>query len=259
MTKSNGGHESAATTFSSKAGVGARQNIYQLMHSYAASEDEAERSLFLFARGSLLARVFAIQEIYQKIINIPGMVLDIGTWRGQTAVVCENLRAIYEPLHFNRRIACFDTFQGYAGFSNKDKPTELHADGTYDVGGEDYASYLSELLKLHEMANAMGHVNGKHKVIAGDCRKTIPNFFSENPNEFIALAFFDVNSYEPTREAFEVVWDRIPRGGIVAFWQLTRDIIPAEGMVFNDLILKDYDFNLNRCATYPGLCYLVKT
>ena len=104
----------------------------------------------------------------------------------------------------------------------------------------------------------MGHNHGKHRVIAGDCRKTVPQFFAEHPSEIVALAFFDLNSYEPTLEAFEQVWARLVPGGIVAFWQLTRDTIPAEGRVYAEQILGKFPHRIQRAATYPGLCYLLK-
>lgn len=251
-------HESAVVSYSSAASIDTRMDIFRLMNSYQATDDEKERSLGLFLRGSLLARIFAIAELYKLIVNIPGAVFDVGTWRGQTAVVCENLRAIFEPLHFNRRIVCFDTFEGYKGFSDKDKATELHQDGTYGVGGDDYAEFLRQLLVLHEKSNAMGHNHGKHKVIKGDCRETIPQFFEQNPNEYVALAFFDVNSYEPTLEAFEQIWSHLVPGGVIAFWQLTRNTIPAEARVYAEKILPKFPHTLHRSATYPGLCYLVK-
>lgn len=89
------------------------------MNGYASTPEEKERSLGLFLRGSLLARILAVAHIYQQIVEIPGIVFDIGTWRGQTAVLCENFRAIYEPLHFNRRIVCFDTFEGMPGLATR--------------------------------------------------------------------------------------------------------------------------------------------
>lgn len=251
-------HESAVVSYSDSESILARKEIYHLMNTYRATEDEKERSLGLFLRGSLLARILAITEIYKKIVDIPGAIFDVGTWRGQTAVVCENLRAIYEPLHFNRRIVCFDTFEGYQGFSEKDRATALHKDGTYGVGGNDYAELLRHLLVQHEKCNAMGHNNGKHKVIKGDCRETIPGFFTENPNEYVALAFFDVNSYEPTLKAFEDVWAKLVPGGIIAFWQLTRNTIPAEARVYAEHILSGYGHTLYRTQTYPGLCYITK-
>lgn len=251
-------HESAVVSFSSSESLDIRSQIFERMANYQATPEEKERSLGLFLRGSLLARILATRDLYLKIVDLPGMIFDVGTWRGQTAVLCENLRAIYEPLHLNRRIAAFDTFEGYVGFSDKDKATTLHRDGTYGVGGDDYAGYLAELLMLHEKSNAMGHNFGKHKVIKGDCRETIPAFFKENPNEFVALAFFDVNAYEPSLQAFTDVWARMVPGGIAAFWQLTRNTIPAEAMAYTDHILGKVPHKLHRCETYPGLCYLIK-
>jgi hypothetical protein len=251
-------HESVTVTFSSANSVDARSEIFRRFKTYQASAEETERSLGLFIRGSLLARIFAIADIYKRILELPGAVFDIGTWRGQTAVLCENLRAIYEPLNFGRRIVCFDTFEGYVGFGDKDRPTEIHQDGTYALAGSGYAEFLSELLVLHERSNAMGHNHGKHKVISGDCRLTIPRYFEESPNEFLALAFFDVNSYDPTLQAFDQVWARLVPGGVVAFWQLTRNTIPAEARVYTEKILSGYRHTLHRSATYPGLCFLVK-
>lgn len=252
-------HESAVLSYSTESAIDARKKIFAKMNSYDASEEEKERSLGLFLKSSLLARILAITDIYKQILNIPGAILDIGTWRGQTAVICENLRAIFEPLHFNRKIICFDTFEGYCGFSEKDKPTFTHKNFTYTLGGVNYADFLNELLILHEKSNAMGEKNhGKHKVISGDCVKTIPEFFKDYGNLCIALAFFDLNSYEPTRLTIKQVWQRLVPNGIIAFWQLSRDVVPAEGMVYVNEILSQYPHTVHYCSTYPGLCFLIK-
>jgi len=251
-------HESTVISYSNKQSLESRAELFQMLKNYQATDEETERSLGLFLRGSLLARFFAIREVYEKIVNKPGLVIDLGTWRGQTAVLCENLRAIFEPLHLNRRIVCLDTFEGYKGFSDKDKATSLHKDGTYKVN-EDYAQFLEKLLVTHEKNNAMGHICGKHKVLKGDCRIKLKEFFTENPGEIVSLAFFDVNSFDPTLKSFELIYSRLVPGGIIAFWQLTRDVIPAEGMVYAQEILNKYGHTIQRSQFYPGLCYLVKT
>jgi hypothetical protein len=250
-------HESAILTYSPESAIEARKEIFDIMKNYPATEEETERSLGLFLRGSLLARIFATREIYEQIVDIPGSIVDLGTWRGQTAVLCENFRAIFEPLHFNRRIICLDTFEGYQGFSEEDKATKLHKDGTYSTGS-DYVPLLERLLKLHETSNAMGHINGKHTVLKGDCTKTLPKFFEENPHEFVSLAFFDLNAYNPTQDSFDLIYSRLVPNGIVAFWQLTRTNVPAEGKVYTSSILDKIPHTLLRSKFYPGLCYLVK-
>lgn len=249
-------HESAMITLSNQESLKARAQLFELLKTYPGTDEETERSLGLFLRASLLSRLFGVREIYEQIVSLPGIVLDIGTWRGQTAVLCENLRAIFEPLNFNRRIVCFDTFEGYRGFSDKDSPTEHHGEGTYNVGKE-YADYLEHLLTIHEKNNAMGHNHGKHKVVAGDVRKTLPAFFVENPYEVVALAFLDLNAYQPTEEAFAHVFKRLVPGGIIAFWQLTRGAaVGAEGSFYSEQILNNCPHTLHRSRYYPGLCYL---
>jgi len=252
-------HESSVITLSDKLALNARKEIFKIMNNYPSSDEEKERSLGLFLRGSLLARIFGTREVYERIVDIPGSIIDVGTWRGQTAVICENLRAIFEPLHLNRRIIAFDTFVGYKGFSEKDKATSLHKDGAYSTG-ENYDELLSKLLELHEQSNVLGHNYGKHKVIKGDCLVTIPKFFSDNKNEFVALAFFDVNSIKPTSESFKLIYEKLVPKGVVAFWQLSRDgeVIQAEGQVYVNEILNNYKHTLHRSKFYPGLCYIIK-
>jgi hypothetical protein len=252
-------HESSIISLSDKNALNAREELFKIMNNYPSTDDEKERSLGLFIRGSLLARIFGIREVYEKIVSIPGSIIDLGTWRGQTAVICENMRAIFEPLHFNRRIIAFDTFIGYKGFSEKDNATKLHKEGTYSTG-ENYDELLNTILQLHEQSNAMGHNYCKHKVIKGDCLQTLPKFFSENTNEFVALAFFDVNSIKPTSDSFSLIYDKMVPGGVIAFWQLSRDgkVIQAEGQVYANNILNKYNHTIHRSLFYPGLCYMIK-
>jgi hypothetical protein len=238
--------------------LASRAAIHDLLDAWPGSREERERSLGLFVRGSLLARIVATGEIYKAIVGIPGAIFDVGTWRGQTAVLCENFRAIYEPLNLNRRIVAFDTFEGYAGFGAEDTATDLHRDGTYRVGG-DYRAYLERLLRLHEESNVLGHNSGKHTLVAGDIRETLPGWFETRKNELVALAFLDVNAVEPTRIAVEAIWPRLVPGGMLAVWQLTRSDVPAEGFVYLTSILGTRPHTVTYAPTYPGLGIIRKT
>ena len=64
-------HESSLLSFSDKKSLNKRKKIFQMMKEFDGTEEEKERSLPLFLRGSSLSRIFGIQSVYEKIINIP--------------------------------------------------------------------------------------------------------------------------------------------------------------------------------------------
>lgn len=251
-------HDPGVITRSSAEALLAREKLFKLSQSYSATDYERERSAGLFLRGSLLARFLAIYEIYKEIIELPGFIFDIGTWRGQTAVLAENFRAILEPLNLDRRICAFDTFDGYRGFGDRDKSTQLHQNGTFNVGA-DYEQYLRELLEIHEMSNAMGHYRKKHLVIGGDVTKTMPALLNENPEMFIACAFIDLNSVETSELVIDLVWERLVPRGILVFWQLTQPRVSGDGMAYVSRILRSKSHHIRRSLIYPGLTQVVKT
>ncbi len=244
-------------TNSNDTSLSARDELFESYENYHAPQDEKERSLALFLRGSQLARILAIQEIYKEILNIPGAIFDLGTWRGTTPVLCENFRAIYEPLNFQRHIYAFDTFEGYKGFKEEENRVSDISNGTYGVE-ESYENTLEKILLLHERNNAMGHINGKHQVIKGDVTQTIPLLLDENPGLSIALAFFDLNCYEPTKEALQLITNRLLNGGIIAFWQFNRKEIQAESELFFELLHSNINYTIHKCETYPSLIYIKK-
>lgn len=255
--KTRDGHESGVITRSSDESLDARAELFKISKSYPGTDTERERSSGLFLRASLLARFLAVYEVYKRIVSIPGAVFDVGTWRGQTAVLLENFRAILEPLNLDRRIFAFDTFLGYQGFSDRDRATDLHHNGTYSVG-EHYPELLSQILELHEKSNALGHFRGKHRVVAGDICETLPELLSKHPELFVSLAFIDLNSVEPTELVIETLWNRIVPNGIMAFWQLTQPKIPGDGMAYVNAVLKSRPHRIERSKIYPGLCFISK-
>lgn len=250
-------YNSAKFTNSSLSQLEAREKLYNLFQNYDAPKDETERSMALFLRGSQLARILGVHEVYQHIISIPGAIMDFGTWRGSTAVLCENYRAIYEPLNFQRKIYAFDTFLGYAGFQENEAKVENIQNGTYAIN-DNYDKDLEELLKIHEQNNAMGHINGKHHVIKGDVTKTLPQLLENNKGLSLSLVFFDLNSYTPTYEVMQKVLERLLVGGIICIWQFSRQEIQAEAEVFFELIHSKINYTIHTCKTYPSLIWIKK-
>lgn len=250
-------YNQAAYTNSTEESIKSRDELYNLLQTYNAPEQEKERSLALFLRGSQLARMLGVHEVYNQILGLPGTIMDFGTWRGSTAVLCENYRAIYEPLNFQRHIYAFDTFSGYVGFKEGEARTKEMSNGQYGLP-ENYDETLDYILKLHEKNNAMGHISGKHTVIKGDVRATLPSLLSEHKGLSISLVFFDISSVEPTTVVLEHVLERLLIGGIIAMWHFGRRETQAEGEVFFNLIRDKIKYSIHTCKTYPSLAYIKK-
>ncbi|AIL62922.1 hypothetical protein [Pseudomonas alkylphenolica] len=245
---------STSVTQSSDSQLEAREQLWQAFHNAPLDDAEKERNLGLFIRSASLARMLAVSDLYREIVRLPGSVLDFGTWRGQNAVLCENLRAIFEPFNKQRRIAAFDTFAGYKSHTGDGQVANAHfQDGCYDTGNG-YADYLRHLLTLHEGINALPQVSGGHQVVEGDIKDTLPQFIEQQRNLLVALAFFDMNLEGPTRFALEQILPRCVPGALLVFFQLQRDFLPGEGYAYVAEILGKVRHEIKRSETYPSLC-----
>jgi len=217
-------------------------------------DEELLVNLGLFMRSGALAKLLFLNEMYQKIVDLPGIVCEFGVWWGQSLVVLENLRAVYEPYNYTRRVVGFDTFSGYVGIGDKDRRSDTIEEGVYAVP-EGYESFLRDLLDYHEKENVSGHIK-KHELIKGDAVKTSKTYFESNPEALVALAFFDMALYEPTKACLESIRPRLVKGSIIAFDELCNKAYPGETEAALEVLgLKD--FSVKRSRFLPDRSYFV--
>ncbi|MBU2427858.1 MAG: hypothetical protein KKA56_13350 [Gammaproteobacteria bacterium] len=62
-----------------------------------------------------ISRVLYWDHLYQKIIDKAGIIVECGVHYGASLSILSNLRGIYEPYNFSRKIIGFDTFEGFVG------------------------------------------------------------------------------------------------------------------------------------------------
>ncbi len=184
-----------------------------------------------YIRRQNLTRQLALYEIFKRILNIKGSIIECGVHRGFGIMSWANFSAVIEPANLTRRIYGFDTFEGFPSVGEKDRTS------MGDVkAGELYANSYDELLELisiYDSNRFLGHVN-KIKLIKGDATETIPNFVKENPHVVVSLLFLDFDLYEPTKAAIEHFFPRIPKGGIIAFDELDNPLWPGETLALLD-------------------------
>lgn len=191
----------------------------------------------LFIRSGVLAKLLFLNEIYSMIIDIPGHVIEFGVWYGQSLTVFENLRAIYEPYNYSRKIVGFDTFEGYPEISINDKESEIINVGNYKLENG-YEDFLIELVDYHEKENVMKHIK-KHEIVKGDILKTFPLWLKNNPSSVFSLLYLDVALYEPTKNILENAIERLMPGGVIVFDEFNNENYPGE----TKAVLETLDFD----------------
>jgi hypothetical protein len=206
-------------------------------------------NLGLYIRGSALVKLLVLNDLYTRIKDLPGVIAEFGTWWGQNMVLFENLRAIYEPFNKTRAIIGFDTFEGYHGFSAKDDAGDVFEQGGYSVG-EQYKQYLERLLTVHEGNNVLGHIRGQHSLVTGDVTETAPRYFADHPELTVALAYFDMGLYAPTRAALEAIKPHLVPGSVLLLDEFSWAEAKGEALAFKE-VFSDGGYRIENSTFTP--------
>lgn len=233
--KNNKGKYSLDESMSNNNQLKNRDELEKLFKQSPIPPDEVMTQLGLYIRGSYLVKFLVLNDLYLRIKDLPGDIFEFGTRFGHNMVVFENLRAIYEPFNKTRKIIGFDTFEGYKNHSNKDSGSEIFKEDTYYTTFDDYENYLENLLKVHEQNNIIGHLNGNHRIVKGDVTKTSYQYFKDHPEGIVALAYFDMGLYNPTKAALEAIKNHLIPGSIILLDEFNWVEAPGETIAFKEV------------------------
>ena len=231
----------------------ARETLLELFRDTPLPPEQLLTNLGLYTRSGPVAKFLFLDEIYQQILQVPGDVIEFGTWWGQSLVTFLNLRAVYEP-YCIRKVIGFDTFAGYQTLSARDRQSDVIQRGNYSVS-KDYESYLARLLDYHEAENVLSHIK-KFELVRGDIAETVPKYFSDRPEAVVALAYFDLAIYEPTKIALQAVKDRVVKGSLLVFDEFSDPDYPGETEAIREVLgLRSCVFRRSRYL--PARTYAV--
>jgi hypothetical protein len=228
----------------------ARQTLARLLRNTPLPDDELIHNLGLYLPRQALSRILYMADLYRQIVDVHGVVMELGVRWGQNMALFSALRGIYEPYNYNRKIIGFDTFSGFPGVDAKDGSQA--ATGDYSVSAN-YDRALNEVLAAHEALSPLDHIT-KYELVKGDASETIRLYLEQNPHTIVAMAYFDFDLYSPTKACLEAILPRIPKGGILAFDELNHASFPGEtAAVFETIDIKQYQ--LHRTPLNPTCSY----
>ncbi len=203
-----------------------RNNKLKLLKKCPIPDDQLLSNLGLFLNSKNLSRILFMDFMYKKIIDVQGIVMEFGVRWGQNLSLFSAFRGIYEPFNRHRKIVGFDTFEGFPSIHEKDGLSKMMKKGQLKLT-EDYLTYLEKILENQEQDNPLGHIK-KFELRKGDGTKQIHKYLNKNPETIIALAFFDFDLYEPTKECLKAIKPRLVKGSIVGFDELNDPDSPGE-------------------------------
>ena len=90
----------------------------------------------------------------------------------------------------------------------------------------------------------------------GDVVETLPEYLNRHPETIVALAYFDLDLYAPTRASLEMILPHVPRGGILVFDELNSREFPGETRAVRE-VLDLTGCTLRRFALAPTPTYVI--
>ncbi len=234
--------------------ISTRNEFYEKFSQCPIPPKELLSNLGLFLNRQTLSRIIYMHDLYQKIINVNGIVVEFGVRWGQNLSLFSSFRGMYEPYNYYRKIVGFDTFSGFSSISNKDGKNEIISKGAFGVT-QDYEEYLNAVMSCHEQGSPVNHIK-KYELIKGDATVTLEKYLQDNPQTIIALAYFDFDLYEPTKKCLELIWPYITKGTVIGFDELNDPTFPGETIALKEVFGLD-KYSIRRSPIDSGPSYVV--
>lgn len=202
-----------------------------------------------------LTNFLAKYEIYKKIKNVNGSIVECGVLFGGGLMSFAHFSSIIEPVNYTRKIIGFDTFSGFPAISKADAtrtPNSQMKKGGYNINA---FNDLKKCVELFDSNRFINHIP-KIELVKGDVRKTIPKYIKDNPHLIVSLLYLDLDLYEPTRAALRNFIPRMPKGAIIAFDEINVDQWPGETLaVLEEVGIRN--LRIERFEFAPLMSYAV--
>lgn len=219
-----------------------REALERLFASTDLSTFELFRNFPVATPRYNIARFLAHYEMFKKIIDVPGVIVDLGVFQGASTFTWAKLCEIFCPTDIRKTVIGFDTFAGFTQLAQEDGPANPAEDvvpGGY-FGG---SSIENDLGIAQEAMNHDRHLRHKNRIefVKGDVCETIPKYVAEKGEGLkIALLNLDLDLYEPTRVALEHFVPRMARGGVIVVDEYAIDTFGGETKAVDDYFVAQF-------------------
>lgn len=219
-----------------------REKLEALFASTALSPFEQFRNFPVFTPRLNLARFLAHYELFKQVAALPGVIVDLGVYRGASTLTWAKLAEIFCPTDIRKVVYGFDTFGGFPGLTAEDgrvDPVQDVQPGGYN-GGPGIENDLQQALAAMDQDRHLSH-RPRVEFVKGDVTETIPRFVADKGHGLrIALLNLDVDLYAPTLTALEHFVPLMTPGGIIVLDEYAVDTFGGESKAVDEYFAKRF-------------------
>lgn len=207
----------------------AQEALVRRLRETRIPADELLDNLPLFASRHAVGRILFWHALYERILDVHGVILLFGVRWGRDLAILQTLRSILEPGNATRRIVGFDTFEGFPSVSDLDGGARP---GDYGVA-TGHAEILEALLEDRDAEE--GNAYPRREIVPGDAAVTLPHWLASHPETVVALAYFDMDLHEPTRACLEAIGPYVTQGSVIGFDEVGHPGWPGETVALREV------------------------
>lgn len=213
-----------------------------------SNEFDYENGFYLTSQPYRLGNILAHYELYKKIIELPGDVIELGVFKGGSLIQFCTFRELLENEQ-SRKIIGFDIF---GEFPNTEK---VESDTAFVENWN--KQFKKEFLKKEDIEQSLHYKKiGNVELIAGNILETVDEYLKRKPHTRIALLHIDTDVYEPAKHGLEKLFDRVVKGGIIVF----DDYATVEGETLAvEEFFSNYDYEIHKFRfSHTKPSYMIK-
>jgi hypothetical protein len=219
-----------------------REALEKLFKDTVLSPFDMFRNFPVFTPRYTIARFVSHYELFKRIYELPGTIIDCGVFQGASTFTWAKLCEIFCPTDVRKVVYGFDTFKGFPSLNKSDGRKCLRNDRR--VGGFDPGSSIErDLMAAQEAMRPDKHIRHLNRIefIKGNATKTIPRFVKAKGHGFkVALLNIDFDLYEPTRVALENFVPLMVKGGIIIADEYALETFGGETRAIDEYFKKHF-------------------
>ena len=227
-------HQDTVRLRASDVETAAYQGLARAVRAAPMPDNQLLAHLPLYLTRASLSHILFMSDLYRQVLDVHGDIVEFGTRWGRNLALFLSLRNSLEPHNYTRRVIGFDTFEGFASLAVEDGQDAILKPGHLAVSAQ-WEVELERLMEHHE-ALAPRPALRRFELVKGDVCQTLPAWLDRHPERLVALAYFDMDIYKPTRDALAAVLPRLTRGSILGFDELCLDAFPGETVALREVL-----------------------